>query len=160
MQESRMRYVLMTEPQQGMSYADQLAAAKRAEANGFDAYFRADHFASFPGAGGEAACTPSNHGRRPCAASYPAFSSSLSKISGVPACAGTTAKFFLNGSKDPETRKRRPVSDLWSSALTQPLARHQGRRCGAEEEDHGRRGAGGAAGRAACRSAAAGRAGG
>ena len=48
-----MRYVLMTEPQQGMSYADQLAAAKRAEANGFDAYFRADHFASFPGAAGQ-----------------------------------------------------------------------------------------------------------
>jgi alkanesulfonate monooxygenase SsuD/methylene tetrahydromethanopterin reductase-like flavin-dependent oxidoreductase (luciferase family) len=48
-----MRYVLMTEPQQGMSYADQLAAAKRAEANGFDAYFRADHFASFPGATGQ-----------------------------------------------------------------------------------------------------------
>jgi len=47
-----MRYVLMNEPQQGMSYADQLAAAKRAEANGFDAYFRADHFASFPGATG------------------------------------------------------------------------------------------------------------
>src|SRR5688500_20327557 len=53
MQECRMRYVLMTEPQQGMSYADQLAAAKRAEANGFDAYFRADHFASFPGATGQ-----------------------------------------------------------------------------------------------------------
>jgi alkanesulfonate monooxygenase SsuD/methylene tetrahydromethanopterin reductase-like flavin-dependent oxidoreductase (luciferase family) len=48
-----MRYVLMNEPQQGMSYADQLAAAKRAEANGFDAYFRADHFASFPGAPGQ-----------------------------------------------------------------------------------------------------------
>lgn len=48
-----MRYALMTEPQQGMSYADQLAAAKRAEANGFDAYFRADHFASFPGATGQ-----------------------------------------------------------------------------------------------------------
>jgi alkanesulfonate monooxygenase SsuD/methylene tetrahydromethanopterin reductase-like flavin-dependent oxidoreductase (luciferase family) len=48
-----MRYVLMTEPQQGMSYADQLAACKRAEANGFDAYFRADHFASFPGAPGQ-----------------------------------------------------------------------------------------------------------
>jgi alkanesulfonate monooxygenase SsuD/methylene tetrahydromethanopterin reductase-like flavin-dependent oxidoreductase (luciferase family) len=48
-----MRYVLMTEPQQGMSYADQLAAAKRAEANGFDAYFRADHFASFPGPAGQ-----------------------------------------------------------------------------------------------------------
>jgi alkanesulfonate monooxygenase SsuD/methylene tetrahydromethanopterin reductase-like flavin-dependent oxidoreductase (luciferase family) len=43
----------MTEPQQGMSYADQLAAAKRAEANGFDAYFRADHFASFPGPPGQ-----------------------------------------------------------------------------------------------------------
>jgi alkanesulfonate monooxygenase SsuD/methylene tetrahydromethanopterin reductase-like flavin-dependent oxidoreductase (luciferase family) len=53
MQESRMRFVLMTEPQQGMSYADQLAAAKRAEANGFDAYFRADHFASFPGPAGQ-----------------------------------------------------------------------------------------------------------
>ena len=48
-----MRYVLMHEPQQGMSYADQLAAAKRAEDNGFDAYFRSDHFASFPGEAGK-----------------------------------------------------------------------------------------------------------
>lgn len=48
-----MRYILMMEPQQGMSYADQLAAAKRAEANGFDAWFRADHFASFPGEAGK-----------------------------------------------------------------------------------------------------------
>src|SRR4026207_1304474 len=47
-----MRFVLMTEPQQGMSYADQLAIAKRAEANGFDAFFRSDHFASFPGEAG------------------------------------------------------------------------------------------------------------
>jgi alkanesulfonate monooxygenase SsuD/methylene tetrahydromethanopterin reductase-like flavin-dependent oxidoreductase (luciferase family) len=36
-----------------MSYADQLAAAKRAEANGFDGFFRADHFASFPGEAGK-----------------------------------------------------------------------------------------------------------
>jgi F420-dependent oxidoreductase-like protein len=48
-----MQFVLMTEPQQGMSYADQLAAARRAEANGFDAYFRSDHFASFPGEAGQ-----------------------------------------------------------------------------------------------------------
>jgi alkanesulfonate monooxygenase SsuD/methylene tetrahydromethanopterin reductase-like flavin-dependent oxidoreductase (luciferase family) len=48
-----MRYALMLEPQQGMSYADQLASAKRAEANGFDAFFRADHFASFPGETGQ-----------------------------------------------------------------------------------------------------------
>lgn len=48
-----MRYVLMNEPQQGMSYADQLAAARRAERNGFEAYFRADHFASFPGEAGK-----------------------------------------------------------------------------------------------------------
>jgi alkanesulfonate monooxygenase SsuD/methylene tetrahydromethanopterin reductase-like flavin-dependent oxidoreductase (luciferase family) len=48
-----MRYALMLEPQQGMSYADQLAAAKRAEANGFDAFFRSDHFASFPGEAGK-----------------------------------------------------------------------------------------------------------
>ncbi len=47
-----MQYALMTEPQQGMSYADQLAIARRAEANGFDAFFRADHFASFPGESG------------------------------------------------------------------------------------------------------------
>ena len=48
-----MRYVLMMEPQQGLSYADQLAAARRAEMNGFDAWFRADHFASFPGEAGK-----------------------------------------------------------------------------------------------------------
>jgi len=48
-----MRYVLMTEPQQGMSYGDQLAITRRAEANGFDAFFRSDHFASFPGEPGQ-----------------------------------------------------------------------------------------------------------
>ncbi len=48
-----MRYILMMEAQQGLTYADQLAAAKRAEANGFDAWFRADHFASFPGEAGK-----------------------------------------------------------------------------------------------------------
>jgi alkanesulfonate monooxygenase SsuD/methylene tetrahydromethanopterin reductase-like flavin-dependent oxidoreductase (luciferase family) len=48
-----MRYALMLEPQQGMSYADQLAAARCAEANGFDAFFRSDHFASFPGEAGK-----------------------------------------------------------------------------------------------------------
>ena len=60
-----MRYVLMTEPQQGMSYADQLAAAKRAEANGFDAYFRADHFASFPGPAGQPTTDAWTDPRRP-----------------------------------------------------------------------------------------------
>jgi F420-dependent oxidoreductase-like protein len=48
-----MRFALMTEPQQGMSYADQLAAARRAERNGFDTFFRSDHFASFPGEPGK-----------------------------------------------------------------------------------------------------------
>jgi alkanesulfonate monooxygenase SsuD/methylene tetrahydromethanopterin reductase-like flavin-dependent oxidoreductase (luciferase family) len=48
-----MRFVLMTEPQQGMSYLDQLAIARRAEANGFEAFFRSDHFQSFPGPSGE-----------------------------------------------------------------------------------------------------------
>jgi alkanesulfonate monooxygenase SsuD/methylene tetrahydromethanopterin reductase-like flavin-dependent oxidoreductase (luciferase family) len=48
-----MRYALMLEPQQGMSYDDQLAAIRRAEANGFDAFFRSDHFASFPGEAGK-----------------------------------------------------------------------------------------------------------
>ena len=48
-----MRFVLMTEPQQGMAYADQLAIARRAEQNGFEAFFRSDHVQSFPGPSGE-----------------------------------------------------------------------------------------------------------
>ena len=48
-----MRSALMLEPQQGMSYLDQLAAVRHAEAGGFDAFFRSDHFASFPGEGGQ-----------------------------------------------------------------------------------------------------------
>jgi alkanesulfonate monooxygenase len=44
-----MRYVLMIEAQQGLSYADQLALARRAEAVGFEAFFRSDHYVSFPG---------------------------------------------------------------------------------------------------------------
>ena len=47
-----MRFALMIEPQQGMSYGDQVAVAKRAEANGFEALYRSDHYASFPGAAG------------------------------------------------------------------------------------------------------------
>ena len=44
-----MRFALMIEPQQGMSYADQLAVAKHAEAAGFETLFRSDHYESFPG---------------------------------------------------------------------------------------------------------------
>jgi len=44
-----MRFGLMIEAQQGLSYSSQLAIAKRAEANGFEAFFRSDHYASFPG---------------------------------------------------------------------------------------------------------------
>jgi F420-dependent oxidoreductase-like protein len=47
-----MRFALMIEPQQGMSYGDQVAVAKRAEANGFEAFYRSDHYASFPGPAG------------------------------------------------------------------------------------------------------------
>ena len=47
-----MRFAIQLEPQQGMSYADQLAIAKRAEANGLEAFFRSDHYASFPGPAG------------------------------------------------------------------------------------------------------------
>jgi alkanesulfonate monooxygenase SsuD/methylene tetrahydromethanopterin reductase-like flavin-dependent oxidoreductase (luciferase family) len=48
-----MRFALMIEPQQGMSYGDQVAVAKRAEANGFEALFRSDHYTSFPGEAGK-----------------------------------------------------------------------------------------------------------
>src|SRR5690625_4852780 len=35
---------IFIEPQQGASYADQLAVARRAEALGFSGFFRSDHF--------------------------------------------------------------------------------------------------------------------
>ena len=47
-----MRYALMTEPQQGLTYDEILAIARTAEQAGFEAYFRSDHYASFPGASG------------------------------------------------------------------------------------------------------------
>jgi F420-dependent oxidoreductase-like protein len=47
-----MRYALMTEPQQGLAYEDILALARTAEAAGLEAFFRSDHYASFPGPAG------------------------------------------------------------------------------------------------------------
>lgn len=44
-----MRFAIMIEPQQGMSYQDILAVARIAEDAGFEAFFRSDHFTSFPG---------------------------------------------------------------------------------------------------------------
>lgn len=45
-----MRFALMLEPQQGLSYEEQLAVARAVEAAGLEALLRSDHFASFPGA--------------------------------------------------------------------------------------------------------------
>ena len=45
---AEMRYALMSEPQQGLSYAEILALAQTAEAAGFEAFFRSDHYGSFP----------------------------------------------------------------------------------------------------------------
>ncbi len=47
-----MRFALMIEPQQGLTYDEQLAVARRAEAAGFEALFRSDHYESFPGGSG------------------------------------------------------------------------------------------------------------
>lgn len=47
-----MRFALMIEGQQGLSYAEQLALARRAEAAGLEAFYRSDHYNSFPGADG------------------------------------------------------------------------------------------------------------
>ena len=44
-----MRLALMTEPQQGLSYQEILDAARTAEQTGLEAFFRSDHYASFPG---------------------------------------------------------------------------------------------------------------
>ena len=42
---------IFTEPQFGASYGDQLAVAQAAEAAGFDAFFRSDHWVAFAGDG-------------------------------------------------------------------------------------------------------------
>ena len=47
-----MRFALMLEPQQGLSYAEQLEIARLAEELGFEALFRSDHYQSFPGPAG------------------------------------------------------------------------------------------------------------
>ena len=47
-----MRYALMTEPQQGLTYDEILAIARTAETAGIEAFFRSDHYASFPGESG------------------------------------------------------------------------------------------------------------
>jgi len=48
-----MRFALMLESQQGLTYGDHVAIAKRAEANGLETLFRSDHFQSFPGPSGQ-----------------------------------------------------------------------------------------------------------
>lgn len=47
-----MRFALMIEPQMGLTYDDQLAIALRAEAAGFEALLRSDHYEGFPGEAG------------------------------------------------------------------------------------------------------------
>src|SRR5712691_3439843 len=48
-----MRFALMIEPQQGLTYGEQLAIVQRAESVGFESFFRSDHYQSFPGPSGE-----------------------------------------------------------------------------------------------------------
>jgi F420-dependent oxidoreductase-like protein len=47
------RFALMIEAQQGLTYDEQLAIVRRAEAAGFESFFRSDHYQSFPGPAGE-----------------------------------------------------------------------------------------------------------
>jgi F420-dependent oxidoreductase-like protein len=44
-----MRFAVMLEPQQGLTYDDQLAVARLAEEVGFESFFRSDHYENFPG---------------------------------------------------------------------------------------------------------------
>jgi len=46
-----MRYAIMIEPQQGLSYDDILAVALAAERAGIETFYRSDHYSSFPDAG-------------------------------------------------------------------------------------------------------------
>jgi F420-dependent oxidoreductase-like protein len=43
------RFALMCEPQQGLSYLEILSLARAAEDAGFETFFRSDHYTSFPG---------------------------------------------------------------------------------------------------------------
>jgi F420-dependent oxidoreductase-like protein len=47
------RFALMIEAQQGLTYEEQLAIVRRAEAAGFESFFRSDHYQSFPGPAGD-----------------------------------------------------------------------------------------------------------
>jgi alkanesulfonate monooxygenase len=47
-----MRFRIFVEPQEGATYAEQLALAQLAEELGFDAFFRSDHYISFTGGDG------------------------------------------------------------------------------------------------------------
>jgi alkanesulfonate monooxygenase SsuD/methylene tetrahydromethanopterin reductase-like flavin-dependent oxidoreductase (luciferase family) len=47
-----MRFAMMIEPQQGLTYQEQLAIARLSEAAGFETLFRSDHYQSFPGPAG------------------------------------------------------------------------------------------------------------
>lgn len=44
-----MKIGIVVEGQMGLTYAQQLALAQRAESLGFDAFYRTDHYESFPG---------------------------------------------------------------------------------------------------------------
>ena len=50
---------IFIEPQQGAAYADQLRVAQAAEAAGYDAFFRSDHFLAMGGGSGEPGPTDS-----------------------------------------------------------------------------------------------------
>jgi F420-dependent oxidoreductase-like protein len=47
-----MRFALMIEPQQGLTYDENLAVAQAAEESGFETLLRSDHYTSFPGKDG------------------------------------------------------------------------------------------------------------
>ena len=52
MPQSPVRFRIFVEPQEGATYADQLALARLAEQLGFDAFFRSDHYIAFFGGTG------------------------------------------------------------------------------------------------------------
>jgi F420-dependent oxidoreductase-like protein len=54
-----MRLRIFVEPQQGATYADQLAMARCAEEEGFDAFFRSDHYVKMGGGDGRPGPTDS-----------------------------------------------------------------------------------------------------
>jgi len=101
-----MRFTLMIEAQQGLTYAEQLELARLAERVGFEAFFRSDHYRSFPG---RLIGRPPTRGR-----SWPASPARRRPSASERWCAVTSAIRVVRQGRDDRRRDERGRS-RWAS---------------------------------------------